>query len=327
MAIGAGMLVSLLETTDKITQAFVFEGYAHLVNVYRPTIFALVGLSLTTFGYAIMQGWVPLNFAELSKRVLLIGFCIALALHWDFFAAFIYNTLMKVPNTIALHVVQSVPESHYAQATSIQSGLQQAFYDGIAFGQNAWDHGDWTNVLPRLWAVLIWLVTYCFSGMALLELITAKLGLAILLVLSPIIFPTLLFPAAKAMLFTNWTRHLLGFALVPIFVMSAITLALMLISQSVNDLESAIAANQLTLTPLVAYLLCSIVNIGLITKSAHLAVSLAAGFSMGINGSAGYMTRRTLVHVGGALKGFGGRAHHGLKSRFNRSNFSDEGKR
>ena len=334
MSIGTGMLVSLLETTDKITQDFIFHGYANLVTTYKTAIFALVGLSITAFGYAIVNGWVQLSLAELSKRVLLIGFCIAFSIHWDFFSKFIYTFLSKGPNDIALHLVRAIPGSHYGNQTSINSALQQAFYDGISFGQSAWDRGSWSNELPWVWAALIWLVTYCFAGIALLELITAKFGLAILLVLSPLIFPTMLFPASKAMLFNHWTRHLLGFALVPIFVMSAITLSLMLISQSVDTLQEAIKNNQLTLTQPVAYVLCSIVNIGLIKKSAYLAVSLAAGFSMSVNDAADRMSGWSIGKLSDSGKWAGIGAARGIqsagrrfKNRFSykRESFSDQG--
>lgn len=314
MTIGSGMLVSLLETTDKITQDFIFDGYASLVSNYKTTIFALVGLSITAFGYAVVNGWVQLSLAELSKRVLIIGFSVAFAIHWDFFSKFIYIFLVEGPNAIALHLVQAIPSSHYGNQLSINNALQQAFYDGISFGQGAWDRGSWSNELPWVWAALIWLVTYCFSGIALLELITAKFGLAILLVLSPLIFPMMLFPASKAMLFNHWTRHLLGFALVPIFVMSSITLSLMLISQSVDILQIAIKNNQLTLTQPVAYVLCSIVNIGLVKKSAYLAVSLAAGFSMSVNDAADRISGWGIGKLSDSLKLTSMGASRGIKA-------------
>lgn len=278
-----GMITSLIQTTDNITEQFIFAGYSSLVQSYSTAIYSLSCLAITFYGYAILNGWVLLSIAETTKRLLLISLVISLALHWDFFSEYVYNFFTNAPEQIASHIITAIPGSLVSDQTSVYNALQQAFYEGVGFGNASWEHGSIpSNCLPYLYAVIIYILTYLIAAICVVELIASKLVMAIYLVLAPIIIPLLLFPATKALVFDGWLRHLVTCALIPIYIMSTIALSLMLMAAPTSNVQSAISSDALTLTNIGGYILCLLVVLFLTLIATHMAISTAGGASTSI---------------------------------------------
>lgn len=276
------MIVELLDKVDRISQQFVFNGYQQLADTYAPAIYGLVALCVIVYGYAVAQGWVSLSLAETSKRLLTVGFVISLALDWGIFSKYVYNLFTNAPNEISSILIKAIPNSHYSDVSGINSALQQAWYDGISFVAALWDRGDWHHWFPFFWAIVIFLLVLLLVGISLIELIVAKFGLAIFLVIAPLTIPMVLFKATKEVIFDGWLKHLVAFAFVPIFVTSSLALGLTLLSDSVIDIQKAISADILTITATAPYVIYIFVCIGLVVKATHMAASIANGFTAGM---------------------------------------------
>jgi type IV secretion system protein VirB6 len=241
-------------------------------------------LAITFYGYAVLNGWVSLSMAETTKRLLLISFVISLALHWDFFSLYVYNFFTNAPNQIASHIISAIPGSLVSDQTSVYNALQQAFYEGIGFGNASWEHGSIpSNCLPYIYAIIIYILSFLIAAISVVELIASKLVMAIYLVLAPIIIPLLLFPATKALVFDGWLRHLVTCALIPIYIMSTIALSLMLMAAPTSNVQSAISSDALTLTNIGGYILCLLVVLFLTLIATHMAVSTAGGASTSLS--------------------------------------------
>lgn len=283
------MLLSLINTSDNIAHDFVINGYAELVSDYRTAILSLAGLAIIIFGYAVLNGWVQLSHAEISKRLLIMGFALALALHWDMFSEYIYNFLTVAPDQIGMSLVKSIPGSSYSDQNSLFGALQDFFNKGMKYGDDVWVLGSFLKgtIMPFLWAGLMWLMTILFAGIALAELIIAKFSLAILLVLSPLAIPMIMFQATKSAIFDGWLKGVITFALVPIFVMASVTLSLMLDGNILQDVYNSIHGGSLSITDLAPYILCTLINIILVLKATFMAANMAGGMSTGIGGAVG----------------------------------------
>ncbi len=274
-----GMIVGLLNSMDSLSHTFVFQGYQNLVSTYKPAIEGLVLLAVIVFGYGSLTGWISLSLQEVSKRALLFGFILTFALNWGHFSEFVYSLFTNAPNEIASHLVESLPGNPFGGVGGVNEALQEAWYDLVTFYDAIWDRGSVSSPMPYLWACLLFLIGLILLAIALIELIIAKFGLAIYLVLAPLIIPMLLFKATKEVIFDGWLRHLVGFAFIPIFITSALTLGLMLMAESDNAIKAAIAADQLTITAIAPHLISSLICIGLLLKATAMAASTAGGFS------------------------------------------------
>ena len=281
MANTGGMIVGLLSQVDTISQDFVFQGYQNLVSAYSPAIHGLIALSIIIYGYAALQGWVNFSFAETSKRLLTIGFVLALALNWGTFSSYVYDLFTKVPNEVSSHLIQSIPGTHFSNSESVTDALQDAWLSGYGFAAALWSLGGLHSIAPYLWGTAVLVIVVVVVGFALIELVVAKFGVAIFLVLAPLIIPMVLFKATKEVVFDGWLKHLVSFAFIPVFVVSALTLGLSLLSSSILDMKNTISSDSLTITTIAPYIIYSIVCFGLLYKAAHMAASMASGFSTG----------------------------------------------
>lgn len=280
----SGMITSLIQTTDNICNQFIFDGYSSLAQSYSSAIYGLVGLSVTLFGYAIINGWVSLSMAEMSKRLLLIGFVVSAALHWDFFSEYIYNFFTTAPDQIASHIISAIPGTQVNDDASVYNALQQAFYAGIGFGNATWERGSIPgNCLPYLYALGIYLLSFLIAAISVVELIAAKFVMAIYLVLAPLIIPLMLFPATKSAVFDGWLRHIITCALIPIYIMSTIALSLLLMSVPSTNIQNAINVDSLTLTNIGGYILGLIIVFCLLIIATSMAISTAGGASTSLS--------------------------------------------
>jgi len=276
------MILELLDNIDTISQQFVFNGYQALVNAYAPAIYGLVVLCVIIYGYAVILGWVCLSLAETSKRLLTVGFVLLFALNWGTFSTYIYHLLTEAPNEIASILVKAIPHSNYTDVSGINSALDQTLFDGVGFVSALWERGAWNHLFPYVCGLVIWLLVLLLIGIALIELVVAKFGLAILLVISPLAIPMMLFKTTKEIIFDGWLKHLVGFALIPVFVFSALALGLSALASTVDNMQQAIDADKLSIFDIAPYSIFAVVCIGLLVKATHMATSIANGFAIGM---------------------------------------------
>lgn len=274
-----GMIVSVLSQVDRLSQHFLLGGYQRLANDAAPAIYALMLLGLILYGYSVATGWLEFSLAEFSKRAFTVGLVLLFSLHWGMFSSYVYDLFTQVPNDIASHLIQSLPASSDATASGIHSALQQAWYDGMDIVVALWDRGTLYHPTPFLLGAMIWCLVLIMVGMAVLELIVAKFGLAIFLVLAPVMIPTYLFRPTKEMLFDGWLRNLIGLSLIPIFITSALTLGLILFASVTADIQHAIQQDTLAITQIAPYAIYTVVCIGLLMQATQMASSIAGGFS------------------------------------------------
>jgi type IV secretory pathway VirB6-like protein len=282
----AGVITDFLTQTDRIIHHFVFNGYQALASHYQPMIISLVVISIALVGWGVLSGWLTLSIAELTKRALTIGFVLALALQWDIFAEFVYNVITCGPQEIASQVVGSLGGG------DINTGVEDILTKGMDVAANTWRAGSYNNWLPYFYAIAIIILTFLIGALGLLEIIAAKFGMAIFLVLAPLIIPLYLFKATKEAIFDGWLKHLITFAFVPIFVALVLTITVLLMKYTIGNIQHVMdVRSALDMRVLLPYGLGSFVCIGLQWRVSHMAVSIAGGISASITqGMGGFVS-------------------------------------
>ncbi len=296
-----GFIANLLSQVDSITNQFVFQGYQNLAAAFTPAITALIVLSVIILGYASLQGYVAISLREVSKRILTIGFILVFALDWGNFSSYIYNVFTQVPNEIASELLPTLQNNSVTDATSVNVSLQKALNDGFYFVKATWEQGSTSNVLPFLSSICMAGLLITWIGFALIELIVAKFGLAIYLVLAPVIIPLFLFQYTKNLIFEGWLKHLVIFSFIPIFITAAITLGLTLLQLISTDTQQAVTAHTLNLMSVVTYLIYSFICIGLIKKATWMASAIAHGFT---TSASHYLDNTAALMKGQLVKSF-----------------------
>lgn len=273
------IITNLLDQVDSITQSFTFTGYNNLVSHLQVEIHLAVVIYIAFLGWSVMNGWIDLSISILTKHVIKIAVALSLATHWDFFSLFIYNVMTHAPNELSSILTQSLNATSLLKGASLNEALQNVFDQGMQLGAATWSQGGISAISFYLYAGLIWLGTFLVTGIALLEFVVAKFGLALMLVLAPIFSLFLLWENTKG-IFESWLRFSLGFALVPTFITASLMLLLVLLQSALQNMELAILKEDYTLVSIAPFLLGSIVGIGLLLKSTSIASNMSGGLAI-----------------------------------------------
>jgi type IV secretion system protein VirB6 len=281
MSITTGIVTGLLDQVDQITKTFTFNGYSALVSHFNNEIHLAILIYIAMLGWSVMNGWVEMSVNHLTKYVVKIAIAFSLATHWGFFSLFVYNVLTNAPNELSSVLTGSLSHTFIPSGTSVNEALQNVFDQGMEMGVATWSNGGINAASFYLYALLIWLATLFIVGIALLEFVVAKFGLALLLVLAPIFCLFLLWESTKG-LFESWLRYALSFALVPTFVTAGLMLLLALLQTALNTMQTAISHGEYTLVHIAPFLLGAIVGVGLLLKAASMASGIGGGLVVNV---------------------------------------------
>jgi type IV secretion system protein VirB6 len=184
---------------------------------------------------------------------------------------------------------------------------------------------SWTNIPPFFCAIFIFVAVVILVGIALIELIVAKFGLAIFLVLAPLAIPTFLFKATKEMIGDGWLKHLITFAFIPIFITSAMALGLMLMVHVDDQMKHSVQVGTLVFSDICPYLIYSIACIGLLFKAATMAANIAGGFASSAANVFGHVGSKMLDGLKKLLKGNPNKAKGGKSGKSGKDNGTSQG--
>lgn len=298
-----GVITGLLNQVDEISTKFVLSGFQQLVDYCSPFIIGMATLSIIIFGYLITIGEIDLSLREVAKRIILLGCVLSLALNWGTFSTYVYQLFTEAPNELSMVVMKALPHS---LATSANSGLEQAWNDGLDIVIAVWDRGGLSNPFPYLVAILMLLGLIYLVWISMRSIIEAKFGLAINMVLAPLAIPMLFFKPTKESLFDGWLRHLIGYALVPVFITASIALSLVLLSSSMTYINSLIGSDNVSMKRSAGYIIYILISIGLVSAAKEMATSMANGFSSATSPAFSKMSDSTKQMVSKVMSTFKG---------------------
>lgn len=288
-----GAIDTLLRQVDEIAHTFVFHGYAALSKGLLPALTLAATVYIALIGWGSLQGQSPFSVGQAARHTLKIAIAVALATHWEVFSRSLYTVFTQGPNELSALLMQGTG------SVSGTSGLQRSLDAGMNVGEGLWNLG---GLSLKLAGVVVWLSTWCVTGMALLELTVAQFGLAVTLALAPFTSLFLLSDATKG-LFEGWLKLAVGFALVPVLVTAVLLLVNTLLQHSAADIQSALDLEDATVHVIAPFILSGIVSIGLVLKAAQMAATLSHGIGLSAWGDA-RTTRQLMARYSGfhALK-------------------------
>lgn len=191
-----------------------------------PTLSILLAIFVALFAIALLLGRTNLSIKSLVPRMMTLGLVVTFATSWAAYQGVVWNLAILAPDWIAttlsgtdasativfadkLDVVFAAIE----QATQDPQSAQPA--DGSGYGATSGEEISAFSPKGILWmgAMILLLGTV---GV----LVTARIGLAVLVALGPIFVVLALFPATRG-LFTGWLKGVVMLALTPLFAVLA----------------------------------------------------------------------------------------------------------
>ena len=219
-------IVHLGREVDQLTNHFVLDGYSALASLLKAPLGSMIVLYIVLTGYAIARGIIERPQHELLKFSIKAGLIYMAAMNWDWFASHIRDLFVVGSESIASTLMQAV----HKQSTggSVNQGLQNVLNEILKLGTTLFDAGSLRKLTPYFAGMMVFLSGSITIGLAFIEIVIAKLMLAITLCTAPLFIIFTLFEQTKSF-FDRWLGVLTGFAFVLIFVSSVVGLCVHLL--------------------------------------------------------------------------------------------------
>ena len=219
-------IVKLAGEIDSLTNHFVFDGYSALASLLKAPLGSMIVLYIVLMGYAIIRGMVQTPQQELFKFAIRAGVIYMTAMNWDFFAVHVRDLFVVGSDSISTTLMHAVHKQ--SSAGSINQGLQNVLNDILTLGCTLFDAGSFRKLTPYFAGIMV-LFSGCITlGLAFIEIVIAKLMLAVTLCTAPLFILFTLFDQTKSF-FDRWLGVLVGFSLVLVFVSSVVGLCVHLL--------------------------------------------------------------------------------------------------
>jgi len=234
-------IVNLANEMDRVTNHFVFDGYNALSTLLKAPLGAMIVLYIVLMGFSITRGIIERPQHELLKFSIKVGLIYMTAMNWDWFASHVRDLFVVGSESIASALMHAV----HKQSTggSVNQGLQNVLNDILKLGTSLFEAGSLRKLTPYFAGMMVFLSGSITVGLAFIEIVIAKLMLAVTLCTAPLFILFTLFDQTKSF-FERWLGVLSGFAFVLIFVSSVVGLCIHLLTWVTNALSGS--ADQLT---------------------------------------------------------------------------------
>jgi type IV secretion system protein VirB6 len=269
---------------DELSQNFVQQTYQAIAADIRPIVIAMLGIAIAWYGWQVAAGRGNLSAYEIVSRIARAAFVALFALSWSEGFKIIYDAVIAIPDGLGKTVIQALGQSGGAGGTggqtaaSVENGITQVYqtvnetYRAIAARGTGWS----SAVIMGFLALVVWIIGAIFCAVCAVPIIMAKIGLAILLGVAPVLIALAIFQYASQF-FDGWVRALVQVIFVQVFVYAYLAFFLTLIKDVVANLARANAGLETAITEIGPAVVLFIVGILSVPAIASMASVIAGG--------------------------------------------------
>lgn len=295
------LLTNILDQTDSVMNAFVFQGYEALSITITPWIATLAGIMVAGFGWALLRGMIQTPVQHAINSGLKLAVVLFLAQNWSYFSQLLYELFTNGPNELTRAILDRAAHKwSLFSSTHVNGALQEGLDLGMQKATEIIRKGSIGNFSPVIIGTMAALATLLVCGFSLGLLVLAKAGLAICLILSPLFLICFLFESTKSIT-EKWMQHVIGFALMPIGIHCVMLLILTLMDSTLRQFNDA---GSISFGMAGAYILLGIISLPLLLQVKHLMASIASGFTFNSMGAVGNTLHSSKRFISGAHRAY-----------------------
>jgi type IV secretion system protein VirB6 len=298
---------------DELSQSFVAQTYQAIAADIRPIVIAMLGIAIAWYGWQVAAGRGNLSAYEIVSRLARAAFVALFALSWSEGFKIVYDAVIAVPDGLGKTVIQALGQSGGLSggggtAASVENGITQVYqtvnetYRAIASRGTGWS----SAVIMGFLALVVWIIGAIFCAVCAVPIIMAKIGLAILLGLAPVLIALAVFQYTSQF-FDGWVRALVQVIFIQIFVYAYLAFFLTLIKDVVANLASANRGLETAITEIGPAVVLFIVGILSVPAIASMASVIAGGSVLTAYTLALHRPSATVTGAGRSLRGLGAR--------------------
>jgi type IV secretion system protein VirB6 len=260
-----------------VVNGFLIDGYSRLRDACLTPLRLSLTIFVAVYGVLLLNGRVQMSYREVIGKVGVMLFVYVLATSADVYTGFLERLFVNSPAAIANVVVGG------GGATGQNAAMDNFYNTGMDAGNKIWDRGHpmgpWS---PFIAALLVWAVTVGVAAYAAFLLALAKVALAVLLILTPLIALFYLFGHTRR-LFEGWLGQVIHYAFVPILVYGVLALILSIAQTYLTTLDAN--SEGATMKDVLNLSLVGFVAILLLTQIMWMAEGIAGGVTLSTMGA------------------------------------------
>lgn len=181
---------------DAVTTKYMTDGAASVAGSLQSVAYTLLTVYVILWGWSMIRGLVSEPITDATSRIIRMAFIITFATNSAMYAHDIATFFYNWPPAMA-SVISGTP------ATSITQLLDQIAANGLDLASQAWQAASIANIGAYFVSIILFAVTIIITSITAFIIISAKLGLALLLALGPLFILMMLFESTKDF-FSKW---------------------------------------------------------------------------------------------------------------------------
>ncbi len=270
------IVLKTLSEIDLLLKDYVFDGYHALSASLSVPLGLLATIYICLLGYAITLGWVKISMGNFVKICLKISFIYLAVTQWGWISNNVFGFINSAIGQLGDALISATP-THIPGADGIDGSMQVVLIEFTKLGGVVFASGSFGNLGGWLDGAVLWAFGYTMIGLALFELIIAKVMLAVLFVFTPLMVLFCFFKPLHGV-FDRWLGAIISTALLQLFVVAALTFSLSLSYWwlEAHFTDAALKIGNYGTLPIV---ILGIICIGLIWKAADLAYFIGGAVS------------------------------------------------
>ncbi len=239
------------------------------------TLTILLTLYIAFFAIQLLLGRSSLGIGSLTPRFLTLGLVLTVATSWVAYQTLVANVAIGAPDYLASLLTGnegSATQTFGDKIDIVFAAVQQATGQGAAATGGADAGADVSTFSPE---GLVWMGATLFLLGTVGVLVTARIGLAVLIALGPIFVVMALFNGTRG-LFTGWLKGVLLLSLTPLFAVLAGSIMLELSVPILTNL--AAVPGQIDAQAAMAFFMVGAVHVALMIMALKVASTMVAGW-------------------------------------------------
>lgn len=214
-AVGNGVAAAL-QGVDCVASEMTGEAFGRLFapgGAFGPVLSILLALFIALFAIGLLLGRTNLSVRSLVPRMITLGLVLTFATSWIAYQAVVWNLAVATPDYIASTLTGDAGSATTTFATKIDvvfGAIEEATRTQTGQG------GESPDISAFSPEGMLWLGAMLLLLGTVGVLVTARIGLAVLVALGPIFVVMALFHGTRG-LFTGWLKGVVMLALTPLF--------------------------------------------------------------------------------------------------------------
>jgi type IV secretion system protein VirB6 len=283
------VFTDFLNNVDTAVNAFLLSGYDRVrVAVVTPLRLCL-SIFIAVYGILMLTGHATLSVRGAFGRLGVMLFVYVLATNASFYTSYLEQLFVQAPASIGNVLVGG------GGTGSQNSAMDQFYSTGMDAGDKLWSRGNLYTLSPLFAAIVVYAITLGVAAYAAFLLALAQIGLAVLLILTPLFALCYLYGHTRR-LFEGWLGQVIHYALVPVLVYGVLALILSIAQTQLQQIDAN--AQTATFPQVLELALAGLVAILLLSQVIGVASAIAGGISLSTMG-----VFRDSVSRGGAFAG------------------------